>query len=215
MLKSLPIFLIVALAGCSQGRLMQAKDFKELSPAVGWVRAPGTRPAWLWVFFIPAPVPNDFDQVSLGDGYLTVVEGCHVSEGATAYSYAKVTSTVSLRDGSVLPAKPSGKISGQSLSFRDFAYGSRHEAVLPNGLTLVVWDGFRTIDGLRSDIAKIVVSDAGNSAGIADRKKAHDLNPAATYFDMGGGRILLVFSRYILCIDCNKVRLRPTTRPSP
>jgi hypothetical protein len=215
MLKILPILLIVFLAGCSQGRLMQTNDFKQLSPAVQWVRAPGTRPAWLWLFFIPVAVPNDFEQVSLGDGYLTVVEGCHTSEGATAYSYAKVTSTVSLRDGSLLPAKPVGKTGGQRLSFKDFAYGSRHEAILPNGLTLIVWDGFRNLDSLRPDIANIVISDGGGSTEAATRQKAHDLNPPATYFDLGGGRILLVFNRYILCIDCNKVRLRPTTRPNP
>jgi hypothetical protein len=215
MLKTLPILLIVFVAGCSQGRLMQAKDFKELSPAVQWVRAPGERPVWLWLFFIPAAVSNDFDQVSLGDGYLTVVEGYRDSEGATAYSYAKVTRTISLRDGSLLPPKPAGKTSGQRLAFRDFAYGSRHEAVLPNGLTLIVWDGFRKLDGLHSDIANLVISDAGSTAGIASSQKASDVYPAATYFDLGGGRILLVFSRYIFCIDCNNVRLRPTTRPSP
>lgn len=212
MLKILPILLLVTLAGCSQGRLMQAKDFKELSPAVGWVRSPGDRPVWLWAFFIPAAVSNDFEQAGLGDGYLSVVEGYHNREGATAYSYAKVTRTISLRDGSLLPARPAGKISGRRLSFRDFAYGSRHEAVMPNGLTLIVWDGFRKLDGLHSDIANLVISDVGSSAGLASTQKANDVYPAATYFDLGGGRILLVFSRYIFCIDCNKVRLRPSSK---
>lgn len=200
------IISVLLLTGCSPGRVLTAQDFRQLSPAVEWVRSPGDRGGWLWAAFIPVPVRNQFDQTMLGDGYLSVVEFCPTPEGVTAYSYEKVCRTVSLKDGALLPPRPPGKTPGVRLAFRDVGKGCK-EARLPNGLTLVLREGYNTLDGREGVAWFLLGADESSAVRVADSPSRP--SSQATYHDLGGGRILLVFPEYIFCVDCT--RRRPGT----